>query len=294
MTDTSRRQAAGILALWVFGATVATGGWVIARTEQHLGEVAQTLPEIELAQAQGATLSWSGRTAYLTSDSLNASQTAEVVAALAEIAGVRAVKLVDVGTKPEVADPVPPGTVPPGTVPPSTVPPSTVPPGTVPPGTVPPGTVPPGTVPPGTVPPGTVPPGTVPPSTVPPTTGLQSSADAVAALAAILEGRTIEFLFSTAIPTPDTQGIVADLISLMEQYPDLQLHIVGHTDPVGNEEANQELSRARAQSIANHLILAGIDPSRMSAEGRGSSEPINDNESFAAREQNRRVTIEAR
>ncbi len=67
--------------------------------------------------------------------------------------------------------------------------------------------------------------------------------------------------------------------------------VVGHTDDVGTDEANLELGRARAQSIANVLIRSGIDPKRIKVESRGKREPVADNTTEDGRHRNRRVVI---
>ncbi len=67
--------------------------------------------------------------------------------------------------------------------------------------------------------------------------------------------------------------------------------IVGHTDDVGTDEANMELGRARAQSIANVLIKSGIAANRIKVESRGKREPVADNTTEDGRHRNRRVVI---
>lgn len=110
----------------------------------------------------------------------------------------------------------------------------------------------------------------------------------------LLGTQNIEFVFSTAIPTEATQDLLIELIELMEDNDVLELHIVGHTDTIGNAAANQQLSLDRAQSIANHLIIGGIDSARMTVEGRGASDPVAGNETGAGKQHNRRVVIEAK
>lgn len=67
--------------------------------------------------------------------------------------------------------------------------------------------------------------------------------------------------------------------------------IVGHTDDVGTDEANLELGRARAQSIANVLTKSGIAANRIKVESRGKREPVADNTTEEGRHRNRRVVI---
>jgi outer membrane protein OmpA-like peptidoglycan-associated protein len=68
-----------------------------------------------------------------------------------------------------------------------------------------------------------------------------------------------------------------------------RISIEGHTDDIGTEEANLDLSTRRAASVMQWLIAHGIDASRLEAHGFGESTPIAEGTSRAAREENRRV-----
>ena len=67
--------------------------------------------------------------------------------------------------------------------------------------------------------------------------------------------------------------------------------IEGHTDSLGDDEYNQDLSERRAQSVVDFLTDAGVDPSRLQAVGYGESDPVADNATEAGRRENRRVKI---
>lgn len=82
------------------------------------------------------------------------------------------------------------------------------------------------------------------------------------------------------------------LFSYLERNPDIRIRIIGHTDNVGKDEANQRLSEGRANAVRKDLIERGIDESRIEAEGRGESEPIDTNDTDEGRQNNRRVEIE--
>jgi outer membrane protein OmpA-like peptidoglycan-associated protein len=72
----------------------------------------------------------------------------------------------------------------------------------------------------------------------------------------------------------------------------LVLVVAGHTDNVGGERYNYELSRLRAQSIAAYLTTHGkIDPGKLMVIGYGESSPVADNRTEAGRAKNRRVEI---
>lgn len=67
--------------------------------------------------------------------------------------------------------------------------------------------------------------------------------------------------------------------------------IIGHTDSTGNDEYNMDLSKRRAQSVADYLVSTGIDPDKLRVVGRGENDPIASNNSEEGRAQNRRVDI---
>ena len=67
--------------------------------------------------------------------------------------------------------------------------------------------------------------------------------------------------------------------------------VIGHTDSTGAEEYNAGLSQRRAQAVAQSMIVAGMDSSRIRVEGRGESQPIDSNDTEEGRAQNRRVVI---
>ena len=72
------------------------------------------------------------------------------------------------------------------------------------------------------------------------------------------------------------------------------VNIVGHTDSVGSETYNEELSMRRANAVKNYLLDQGVDPSLVSTSGMGESQPVADNSTDAGRAQNRRVEITIR
>ncbi len=69
----------------------------------------------------------------------------------------------------------------------------------------------------------------------------------------------------------------------------VSVRIDGHTDNIGSDSKNQQLSLDRAESIRTYLVEKGIDPERLSAAGFGASQPVTDNSTKAGRAQNRRV-----
>ena len=78
---------------------------------------------------------------------------------------------------------------------------------------------------------------------------------------------------------------------MLNQNKNLQISIEGHTDNVGTNEFNQTLSENRAKSVLNSLAAQGIDNSRLSFKGWGSSIPVADNRTEEGKAKNRRVEL---
>ena len=83
-----------------------------------------------------------------------------------------------------------------------------------------------------------------------------------------------------------------DLYMYLARNPQIHIKIVGHTDNVGKDAANQKLSDGRANAVMKDLIERGIAPERIQAEGRGETQPIDTNDTEEGRQNNRRVEIE--
>jgi outer membrane protein OmpA-like peptidoglycan-associated protein len=81
------------------------------------------------------------------------------------------------------------------------------------------------------------------------------------------------------------------LVVFLNEYPDRNVAIEGHTDDVGSLEMNQTLSQHRADSVKSYLVSSGIRPQRLAASGMGETQPIADNQSQSGRQQNRRVEV---
>jgi outer membrane protein OmpA-like peptidoglycan-associated protein len=82
--------------------------------------------------------------------------------------------------------------------------------------------------------------------------------------------------------------------ALLAQDPAKTLLVEGHSDSRGTAAANERLSRSRAEAVREFLVSQGVDASRISAVGLGSSRPLLDNRSAENRANNRRVEIVVR
>jgi outer membrane protein OmpA-like peptidoglycan-associated protein len=87
------------------------------------------------------------------------------------------------------------------------------------------------------------------------------------------------------------QASINRIAAVLQQYPQHQILVEGHTDATGSDEFNLGLSRNRASSVREALVAGGVDATRISAEGYGESRPVASNDTPAGRQQNRRVEI---
>ena len=104
---------------------------------------------------------------------------------------------------------------------------------------------------------------------------------------------TYDVLFSTGKTEllPGAMTTIDKLASFLAEYPAKTVLVEGHTDNVGSDTYNQDLSERRAISVKNALIQAGVNGSRIDTSGLGESQPITDNSTSAGRLKNRRVEI---
>ena len=82
-----------------------------------------------------------------------------------------------------------------------------------------------------------------------------------------------------------------ELSKIMKQYPDAQLRLEGHTDNVGDDASNMDLSKRRAASVERYLEQKGVEHQRISSEGYGETKPKSTNDTPAGRTLNRRVEM---
>ncbi len=103
--------------------------------------------------------------------------------------------------------------------------------------------------------------------------------------------RGIEFEFDRAGVTDSSKPILDVAIERLNECPQINITITGHTDTLGSAGYNNDLSYRRAEATRNYLVGHGVSTSRLSAEGVGESQPLASNDSTEGRAQNRRVEI---
>ncbi len=99
----------------------------------------------------------------------------------------------------------------------------------------------------------------------------------------------IQFETAKAVIKPSSYSILDKVVQVMKDNPEYDLEINGHTDNVGDDAMNMELSQNRADAVKQYLIAKGIDAVRMTAKGFGETQPVEDNSTAAGRAKNRRV-----
>ncbi len=90
---------------------------------------------------------------------------------------------------------------------------------------------------------------------------------------------------------PEAREKLAKVAGIIEGHPGLILAVEGHTDSVGTDDYNQQLSEQRGGSVRDYLIAQGIAGSSVSSQGFGKTQPVATNDTAAGRQQNRRVEL---
>lgn len=91
--------------------------------------------------------------------------------------------------------------------------------------------------------------------------------------------------------TPNFAPILAQFATSLNQNPVTTVTIIGHTDTTGSDAINNPLSIDRADSTRDYLVSRGVARNRIATDGRGSREPVADNNTEQGRARNRRVEI---
>jgi OOP family OmpA-OmpF porin len=91
----------------------------------------------------------------------------------------------------------------------------------------------------------------------------------------------------------DKQRLDAAVAQLKTLPDDATIQVTGHTDSIGSEEYNRDLSMRRAQAAQEYLVSNGVDQKRIVLSGMGESNPIASNDTAEGRAMNRRVEVVA-
>lgn len=100
----------------------------------------------------------------------------------------------------------------------------------------------------------------------------------------------VNFAFDKAVLTSEAENILEQAVTLLKETDGIvEVRVEGHTDSIGTEAYNQDLSQRRAQSVVDYLVSRGIDGSNLVPVGLGENFPVAGNDTDAGRAANRRV-----
>lgn len=101
----------------------------------------------------------------------------------------------------------------------------------------------------------------------------------------------VTFAVDSTTITPTFQGTLDQIAASLTKYPNSLVDVMGHTDSTGSDAYNLDLSRRRAEAVANYLTLRGVSRARIATTGYGEQYPVADNATEEGRALNRRVEI---
>lgn len=101
----------------------------------------------------------------------------------------------------------------------------------------------------------------------------------------------VNFEFDKSRLTANAKTILDGVADELTAYPEIRVELGGHTDSLGSDAYNQNLSQQRADTVVSYLAGRGIAPDRLSAVGYGETQPVTENETEEGRERNRRVEL---
>ncbi|GAB3752375.1 OmpA family protein [Lysobacter olei] len=101
----------------------------------------------------------------------------------------------------------------------------------------------------------------------------------------------ITFGFDRADLQPQFYPVLNDVAATLQEYNQTIVEVAGHTDSVGTDSYNQQLSERRAASVGHYLMSKGLVRDRFILVGAGETRPVASNDTEAGRAQNRRVEI---
>ena len=81
------------------------------------------------------------------------------------------------------------------------------------------------------------------------------------------------------------------LVTFLQKYPERRVMIEGHTDNVGSDAYNLDLSQRRADAVRDFLLQNGVNPAQLTTRGYGKASPVASNNTAEGRQQNRRVEL---
>ena len=136
----------------------------------------------------------------------------------------------------------------------------------------------------------------VPAATPPPIDGVEQTANACnSSISAVLKESSITFESKSAQITPEGNAVLDRLVAEAAPCignPALRVTVGGHTDSRGQDRDNLRLSKERADSVKESLIVRSVPPDAITAIGYGETLPVADNSTEDGQAANRRITVD--
>lgn len=101
----------------------------------------------------------------------------------------------------------------------------------------------------------------------------------------------VTFATGSANLTAESKTLLNKFIEVLKEYPQTNVVIAGHTDNVGSDSFNMNLSEKRAKSVTTYFVQKGLNTSRFTTTWFGETQPAYDNATAEGRSKNRRVNI---
>ncbi len=102
---------------------------------------------------------------------------------------------------------------------------------------------------------------------------------------------SMQFDFDKATLKPENRELLSKIVGILLTSRNYGIYVYGHTDNIGSQGYNLDLSERRAQTVLDYLTQNGLDPEIITSKGFGKSQPIVSGNTATARAKNRRVEI---
>lgn len=103
---------------------------------------------------------------------------------------------------------------------------------------------------------------------------------------------SIYFSFDSDRLRDESQPTLKDIAEVLRRHPDWKLQVNGHTDGIGGDQFNLDLSKRRAAAVKNALVQQyKVGADRLATSGYGKSQPKDTNDTLEGRARNRRVEL---